>query len=254
MAEEQTFLTLCLRIPNLGTILFFLVFVIMIPIYLIQQKSTDAFKYYFPFLVMLAIGLTESGKPHMFKELYPLQPTTLNGYISGSIIATLAVGALLYQAITMSMHFKSVELGIAVGIITFGITFSMANKVLPYAIREGDRLAEDIGNSIGIDYPGNWHRYFITVLFIILLIVLEYFLITTVADQILSGDTLKSFNNGMNRNINNMNMNMNNNKNYLNNNKNNMGIPTNNMVNNNNNKNNMVNNVNNMNNNKNNIN
>ena len=193
MAEEQTFLTLCLRIPNLGTILFFLVFVIMIPIYLIQQKSTDAFKYYFPFLVMLAIGLTESGKPHMFKELYPLQPTTLNGYISGSIIATLAVGALLYQAITMSMHFKSVELGIAVGIITFGITFSIANKVLPYAIREGDRLAEDIGNSIGIDYPGNWHRYFITVLFIILLIVLEYFLITTVADQILSGgeDTKK---------------------------------------------------------------
>ena len=78
---ESSFLSLCLKVPNLGTILFFLVFVFMIPTYLAQSGSTNMFIYYFPFLVMLAVSLTESGKPYMFQELYPIPSKTLNGFI-----------------------------------------------------------------------------------------------------------------------------------------------------------------------------
>ena len=58
-----SFINLCLRIPNLGAILFYLIFLIAVPIYIYSSGSTDLLKYYMPFTVMLAITLTESGKP-----------------------------------------------------------------------------------------------------------------------------------------------------------------------------------------------
>ena len=119
---SDSFISLCLKIPNLGTIAFYLIFVIGIPLYLINQNSTDSFKYYFPFLVMLAITLTQSGKPHMFQELYPVNPDTLNGFLSVSIIDGLAVAGLLFQCITMSMYFKSIELGPYLGQNSVGLT------------------------------------------------------------------------------------------------------------------------------------
>ena len=229
---SDSFISLCLKIPNLGTIAFYLIFVIGIPLYLINQKSTDSFKYYFPFLVMLAITLTQSGKPHMFQELYPVNPDTLNSLLSVSIIDALAVSGLLFQCITMSMYFKSIELGVVLGLITFGITFPIAQYVLPYFIREGDRFFTDIGNKSGFRYPGNWHRYFLGFSFILILLALEYFLIVGVSDHIVSGKSLfLNNNNNSNNNKNNTNnrnnnlqklINRNNNiQNILNNNNNN---------------------------------
>ena len=41
-----TFLDICLRLPNLGTMLFIVVFVVAIPAYLYANGDVDSFKYY----------------------------------------------------------------------------------------------------------------------------------------------------------------------------------------------------------------
>ena len=85
-----SFMDICLRIPNLGTILFLIVFVVAIPVYLYTQNSVDTFKFYLPFLVMLAVTLTEAGKPHSFTNLYPLPAKNLPGLLSTNMINGLA--------------------------------------------------------------------------------------------------------------------------------------------------------------------
>ena len=127
-----TFLDICLRLPNLGTMLFIVVFVIAIPAYLYANGDIDSFKYYFPFLVMLAITLTEAGKPHSFQKLYPMEPDDVSSFLSINLINALAMIGLLLQCVTAAIQFKSVTLGVTLGVITFAITFPIAQQVLPY--------------------------------------------------------------------------------------------------------------------------
>ena len=91
-----TFLDICLRLPNLGTMLFIIVFVVAIPSYLYMKDDIDSFKYYFPFLVMLAVTLTEAGKPHSFQKLYPMDPDDVSSFLSVNLINGLAMVGLLF--------------------------------------------------------------------------------------------------------------------------------------------------------------
>jgi len=196
MANEN-FAKLCLRIPNLGTILFFLVFVIGIPAYLVNTGDSDSLKYYLPFLVMLSVTLTESGKPHMFNNLYPSDPTDLSGFLSSNIINSLASFGLLFQCITLAIQYKSVELGIAVGVITFAITFPIATQLLPYFIEEGDRIVNNFNERSGVSYSGNLHKYLIGFTFIIILLLIEYVLLSLVSGQFIKSPKSMSNNMGL---------------------------------------------------------
>ena len=64
------FINLCLSIPNLDTIIFYIIFVILIPGYLFSTSDYEALKYYLPALIMLAVTLTEGGSPELFVNLY----------------------------------------------------------------------------------------------------------------------------------------------------------------------------------------
>ena len=83
----------------MGIILFYIIFIILIPIYLIYSDNTDAFNYYFPAIVMLAIVITEAGKPNDNQNLYPIPAENLQGFVSTNIINGLAIAAILYQAV-----------------------------------------------------------------------------------------------------------------------------------------------------------
>ena len=65
------FINFCLSIPNLDTIIFYIVFVITIPAILFSSGDFESLKYYLPALVMAAVTLTESGKHDLFTNLYP---------------------------------------------------------------------------------------------------------------------------------------------------------------------------------------
>ena len=70
------YLNICLKLPNVGLVTFYLVFVLLLPMFIINfsEQGSGFLKYYFPMLVAFANLLTLSGSPYIFQNLYVLQP------------------------------------------------------------------------------------------------------------------------------------------------------------------------------------
>ena len=190
------FINLCLRFPNLDTMIFFLVFVLGVPYYLIANNDYETLKFYLPTLVMVAVTLTEAGAPNFFRNLYPLDNKTLSGFVSRNLINLLAMGGLLLQALVLTHATGNVLLGLVTGLITIAITFPVAQEILPVFIREGDKWFRSL--QIGgkpLHYPGNWHKYFLGLVFVVFLVLLEYLLLTVAVPSLMSAGRRSSNNN-----------------------------------------------------------
>jgi len=169
------FLSLCLQIPNLGSIMYYLVFLVALPAYFFTTGNANVLQYYMPFIMMLAVTLTEAGKPNNFKSLYPLPPRDLKGFMSVNIINMFALIGLLIQAVGVGIYYNRIDVGVLLGVITFAITFPMAQQVLPFFIRESH---ERLFNQSQLKFKMNIHKYLVGFTFIIFLMGLEYILIT----------------------------------------------------------------------------
>jgi hypothetical protein len=180
------FINLCLSIPNLDTIIFYIIFVFLIPSYLFSSGDVDSLKYYLPALVMAAVTLTEAGKPDLFTNLYPTdcQPGSFGSFLSTNFINGLAIVGLLMQALMITNATSSITLGLVSGLITFAITFPMAQQILPFFIREVDYTFK-AGN---IDLPGNWHKYMAGLIFSIVLLGVQYVMLISFTHYILSSN------------------------------------------------------------------
>ena len=183
------FINLCLSIPNLDTIIFYIIFVILIPGYLFAESDYETLKYYLPALVMLAVTLTESGNPELFVNLYPNQcapTTTFAGFLSTNIINGLAVVGILSHALILTLATNSLALGLVSGLITFAITFPMAQQILPFFINQVDELRYTLFKD-GVYFPNNWHKYFTGIIFSIFLLGVQYVMLVGFTKFILSG-------------------------------------------------------------------
>jgi hypothetical protein len=180
------FLNLCLSIPNLDTIIFYIVFVITIPIYLFSSGDYESLQYYLPSLVMAAVTLTEGGSPDLFTNLYPTNcdSTSFSGFLSTNLINCLAVVGILMQSLVVSSATSSITLGLVSGIIIFAITFPMAQQILPFFIREVDDLRNTAFG--GVYFPGNWHKYMAGIIFSMFLLGVQYVMLIGFTKYILS--------------------------------------------------------------------
>ena len=180
------FLNLCLSVPNLDTIIFYIVFVLMIPGILLSSEDYESLKYYLPALVMIAVTLTESGTPDLFVNLYPIDysSTSFSGFLSLNLINGLATVGILLQALIVSAAAGSITLGLVTGIIIFFITFPMAQQILPFFIREVDDLSKNTFSNV--KFPGNWHKYMSGTIFSIFLLGVQYVMLIGFTKYILS--------------------------------------------------------------------
>jgi hypothetical protein len=180
------FLNICLNIPNLDTIAFYIIFVILIPGQLFLSEDYNTLQYYLPALVMAAVTLTESGSPDLFINLYPTDcsMTTFSGFLSTNIINCLAIVGILLQCLTISSATSSITLGLVTGIIIFAVTFPLAQQILPFFIKEVDELAKNKFPSI--HFPGKWHKYMSGTIFSIFLLCVQYVMLIAFTKYILS--------------------------------------------------------------------
>jgi hypothetical protein len=169
---DNSYLQVSLRLPNIGTLVFYLIFVLGIPAILIQMDAVDIFKYYFPAIIMLASTLTVSGEPRYFKNLYPQKVDTTSGFFSKNILNLLAIMGILANCIVIGMSTGNLVLGLVTGVVAFMLVFPVANHFLPFIIRQTDRLLKDI-TVAGTRFPGNWHKYFTGIVFILFFMALE---------------------------------------------------------------------------------
>jgi hypothetical protein len=182
------FINFCLSIPNLDTLIFYIIFVITIPAYLFANSDFESLKYYLPALIMIAVTLTEAGKPDLFLNLYPNpceQTTSFAGFLSTNIINGMAVVGILAHALVITMATSSITLGLVSGLITFAVAFPLAQQILPFFIREVD----DLRNTIFGDrvlFPGNWHKYLSGLFFTLFLLGVQYVMLVGFTRYILS--------------------------------------------------------------------
>ena len=183
------FINLCLSVPNLDTIIFYIIFVITIPAILFSNGDYDSLKYYLPALVMTAVTLTEAGKPDLFNNLYPTdcQSPTFAGFLSSNLINGLAIVGILMQSLLITTASSSISLGLVSGLIIFAITFPMAQQILPFFINEVDDLRNRAFQ--GVYFPGNWHKYMAGIIFSIFLLLVQYTMLIGFTKYILSSNT-----------------------------------------------------------------
>jgi len=183
------FINLCLSIPNLDTIFFYIIFVIIVPGILFSSGDYETLKFYLPALVMAAVTLTEAGKPDLFVNLYPTECSraiTFSSFLSTNMINGLAIVGILIQSLSLAAATSSITLGLISGLIIFTITFPMAQQILPYFIRETDYTAKTLtGNT---SFPGNWHMYLSGIIFSIVLLMTQYILLIGFTKYILSSN------------------------------------------------------------------
>lgn len=193
---DNSYLQISLRLPNIGTLIFYLIFVLGIPAILIQLGAVDTFKYYFPVIVMFASTLTVSGEPRYFKNLYPQSINTASGFFSKNILNLLAIMGILANCLVIGMTTGNLVLGLVTGVIAFMLVFPVANHFLPFIIRQTDRLLKDMTVE-GTRFPGNWHKYFTGIVFILFFMALELVILKLLKNS----NTMTLLNNNNNNNL-----------------------------------------------------
>ena len=168
-------LSICLKTPKFGTLAFFLVMMILAPVGLITTNNTEFLQYYLPFTVLLASTLTSAGAPDNFQDLYPLFPTTVMGFLSANLINFIALAGILWYVIGVAISKSDPELGVIVGLIIITITYSVSTQAIPFFIRQGDMFLRRVAPTLR--FPGNWHKYFIGMMMIIFLLVIQVLVI-----------------------------------------------------------------------------
>ena len=171
-------LSLCLRIPNLGILIFYLIFIIIIPYVLMASKSNDMLKYYMPLLVAFANLLTLVGNKQVFGNLYQLQPNNFVAFISTNFINLFALFGILWQCIDHSRKYDiDVTRSVIYGTILFIIAFPMARQGMVFILNNVDKYLKD---TTELNYKYNWHLMTFGLLYIVFLLGLQAILLSLV--------------------------------------------------------------------------
>ena len=180
-SELKNGISVCIKTPKLGSLIFFIIFLLAIPAFLINTGGVALLKYYLPFTVMLASTLTTSGYPDDNQDLYPQRPVNLMGFLSKHLIEFVALIGILWQTVDVAQMSHDLQTGVITGLIMMIITFPIATQAIPFFIRSGDIFLHE---HTDLRYPGNWHRYFLGFFMIIALIGIEMVLIDLLTEEL----------------------------------------------------------------------
>ena len=170
-------LNICLKLPNIGLITFYLVFVFLIPLSISYFGNYAVMKYYLPLIVALANLFTQVGSPYIFEKLYQIYPKDSVSVASTTILNCIALAGIFWQTVEYSgLQKKGSKYAIVFGLILYFITFPLATHGLKYVLDQTDVIINKKRESRG-EYKHNWHRLLFGLLYIIILLGLETILL-----------------------------------------------------------------------------
>ena len=152
---------LYMNIPNLGLILYYIVFIVIIPSILFK-KSIMLLKYYLPMTLVIAHLFTLVGNKKVIGNLYTLEPNTLISKISTYIINIIALFGILWQIKDYSPK-NMLFSGIILLVLVFVISRTVLKDVLDHA-----------NNTLEEEYIYNWPLVFVGCVYVLLLIIIQY--------------------------------------------------------------------------------
>ena len=114
----------------IGSIIFFIVVICLIPFILFKLKLFDILEVYFPNVDLIATSFSFNNGPfntNMFKYLY-LDGTPLIGYINQTIISYIAVMSIIFIVIRDSVVHKNIISGLSKASIICFTTYLLPNR------------------------------------------------------------------------------------------------------------------------------
>ena len=160
--------SLCLKIPNLGILVFYLIFIVIIPYLLILNKNLSVLKYYLPMLIAFANLLSNVGDEKIFKNLYSLKPDNFVCFLSSNFINLFALFGILWQCLEYSKSREgNVTKAVIYGAMLFIIAFPFARNGLVFVLENVDYY---LRKKTELTYDYNWHLLVFGLLYIIFLL------------------------------------------------------------------------------------
>jgi hypothetical protein len=160
--------SLCLKIPNLGILLFYLIFIVIIPYLLIINKNLTVLKFYLPMLIAFANLLSHVGDEKIFKNLYALKPDNFVSFLSSNFINLFALFGILWQCLEYSKSNNgTVTKAVIYGAMLFIIAFPFARNGLVFILENVDYYLRE---KTELTYDYNWHLLVFGLLYIIFLL------------------------------------------------------------------------------------
>jgi hypothetical protein len=170
--------SLCLKIPNLGILIFYLIFVVILPYILVLNGSTDILKFYLPMLVAFANLLSKVGNRKIFENLYDLHPDNFVSFLSSNFINLFALFGILWQCLEYSKTSNgTVTKAVIYGTILFIIAFPFARNGLTFVL---DHVDFYLREKTDLTYRHNWHLLVFGLLYIIFLLGIQAVLLNLV--------------------------------------------------------------------------
>jgi hypothetical protein len=171
-------LNLCMRIPNLGILLYYLFFVVLIPYILVANSSMQILKYYMPMMVAFAHMLSLSGHDKLFGNLYDMKPKNFVSFVSTNFINLFALFGILWQCITYAQaDSSSLPRAIVYGIILFVIVFPMARQGMKFVLDNVDLYLRE---KTDMTFEYNWHLLVFGLIYIIFLLGIQAVMLSLV--------------------------------------------------------------------------
>ena len=171
-------LNLCLRIPNLGILLYFLFFIVLIPYILIANSSLQILKYYMPLMVAFAHMLSLSGHEKLFGNLYDLQPKNFVSFVSTNFINLFALFGILWQVISYAQNDSAnMSRAVVYGIILFIIVFPMARQGMEFVLKNVDFY---LRKKTKMTFEYNWHLFVFGLIYIVFLLGIQAVMLSLV--------------------------------------------------------------------------
>lgn len=139
---------------HIGTILWYTVFIGIIPYLIVRFKGFDNLKYYLPVLDLIANIFSVSGPKNIqiFKDLYSLSPNNMISFISTNFINLLALTGVSWNGIYIAQKKKSIIQGVIVTIVMYIVTYLIPTQGIPFMV---NYLQKKIDNKLGINYDKN---------------------------------------------------------------------------------------------------
>ena len=146
----------------LGFLLYFIIFVLAIPYYLIKTYRYEILAGYLPNLDLIATVIGYHGGPFnlfLWKHLYNPADSTIVGYISSNLINYFALLGVTYIIALYTFKLDDVEKGWSRAFIMLPMTYFIPSNLIIYYMN----LFGNFMNSFFYNFSNN--HYFITIIF-----------------------------------------------------------------------------------------
>ena len=172
----------------LGFLLYFIIFVVMIPYYLLKLERYEILTGYLPNLDLIASVIGYHGGPFnlfLWRHLYNPADSTLIGYVSSNLINYLSLLGVTYIIALYTFKLNDIDKGWSRAFIMLPMTYFIPSNLIIYFMNL-------FGNYINLYFNNfNYYHYFITIMFGL---ILTTFIILIEAEYIYYfGDILTTF-------------------------------------------------------------